>query len=119
MEQIQSKYIVIDHSNNTISLSKKPESLRFRPITDEVFENATIVFNDNNSITLEGDCWQYGLELHDIYPSELPYKVHPNYIEKTRFRKKDIVRAGWHRKADNVHTKIILNNFKIIQDENR
>ena len=49
MEQIQSKYIVIDHSNNTISLSKKPESLRFRPITDEVFENATIVFNDNNS----------------------------------------------------------------------
>ena len=39
-----------------------------------------------------------GLEFHDVYPSELEYEVDPEYIEKTRFRKRDVVRHGWHKK---------------------
>lgn len=118
MEQIQSKYIIVE-CGYTLRLWKDEEALTHKPSSSEVFENATIVFNDNNTITLEGDCWQYGFELYDVYPSELPYKVHPQYIEKTRFRKKDIVRAGWHRKADNVHKKIILSKYSIVETDKK
>lgn len=117
MENIQSKYVVFNYYGNTLLILDNEEKVSCRPLCEDVFENATITFNENNSITLEGDCRAYGIEFHDVYPSELPYKVHPNSIEKTRFRKKDIVRAGWHRKLENVHRKIILNKYKIIEDK--
>jgi hypothetical protein len=115
MEKIQSKYVIFNHSDNSLTVLQDEEDLSFRPICDDVFENATIVFNDNNSITLEGDCWQYGLSLNDVYPSELSYEVHPKYIKKTRFLKKDIIRTGWHRKKDNIKTKVIMSKYKIIE----
>jgi hypothetical protein len=89
------------------------DSLSIAPLHEDMFENASIIFNDNGSITLEGDIWQFELEFHDCYPSELNYKVHPNYIDKTRFTKKDIVRSGWHRKLQNSHKKMIIKNYII------
>lgn len=118
MKQIQSNYIILEHGDTCyIRLIKDKEYIRHRPISEDVFENVTIIFNDNGSITIEGDCWQYGIEFTDVYPSELSYNVHPSYIDKTRFRKKDIVRAGWHRKLENIHKSIIVNKYAIIEDK--
>lgn len=54
------------------------------PLYEDLFENATITFNDSGTITIEGELVQWGLE----------YEVDPEYIEKTRFRKRDVVRHG-------------------------
>lgn len=85
------------------------------PLYEDLFENATITFNDSGTITIEGELVQWGIEFHDVYPSELEYEVDPEYIEKTRFRKRDIVRRGWHKKLKRDYRKLTLSNFVIIE----
>lgn len=112
MENINAKYIVL-HNSNHLFIKNESDNIHISPLFEEVFENASVIFNDNGSITLEGDLWDYGIELHDCYPSELNYEVHPDYIKKTWLTKKDIVRSGWHRKLYNKHKKIIIKNYII------
>ena len=84
------------------------------PIRETVLEDVTITFNENDSITMEGEEWQFGIEFHDEYPKYFDYEVHPKYIKKTRFRKKDIVRSGWHRKLNNEHKKVMITNYVLV-----
>ena len=115
MENITGKKIVLSYCNNSLRVYDHNDKVSIYPLDEQCFENASITFNDNGSITLEGDCWQFGINFHDEYPENIEYKVHPSYITKTMFRHKDIVRAGWHRKLENKHKKIILNKYMIIQ----
>ena len=112
MENISSKYIRYSYPNHLFIIGEN-DNLSLSPLNEEMFENASIVFNDNGSITLEGDVWEFGISFSDCYPSELDYEVHPNYIGKTKFTHKDIVRSGWHRKLNNSHQKIIIKNYII------
>ena len=113
METIESKFILFDR-NKTLTLLKDAP-LSIFPLHQTVFEDATIEFNDNGSITLTGDEWQFGISFHDESPSNFDYEVHPNYITKTSFRKKDVVRSGWHRKLKNERKKLIIGDY-IIKD---
>ena len=115
MENIKAKNIRLTYGSNILYVFKDDEEVSLRPIDEEMFENATISFNENGSITLEGDCWKFGILFDSEYPKNIDYEVHPSYIEKTRFRHKDIVRAGWHRKLKNEHRKLIFNKYMIIQ----
>ena len=112
MENINAKYIRYSYPNHLFIIGEN-DNLSLSPLNEEMFENASIVFNDNGSITLEGDVWEFGIQFHDCYPSELDYEVHPKYINKTWLTKKDIVRSGWHRKLHNQHQKIIIKNYII------
>ena len=112
MENISVKYIIYQDPNHLFIIGEN-DDLRLSPLHEEMFENASIVFNDNGSITLEGDVWEFELLFNDCYPSELDYEVHPSYISKTKFTHKDIVRSGWHRKLNNSHKKIIIKNYII------
>ena len=112
MENITAKYIRYSYPNHLFIIGEN-DNLSLSPLNEDMFENASIVYNDNGSITLEGDTWEYGFELHDCYPDELDYEVHPNYISKTWLRNKDIIRSGWHRKLHNKHQKIIIKNYII------
>lgn len=113
METIKSKYAILTYKGRITCCKDKPTHCS--PLLEEVYENVTIMFNDNNSITLDGDCWQWGIEIHDEYLKYFDYEVHPNYIKLTKFRKKPIIRSGWHRKKDSKHKTIIMNNYKIIK----
>jgi hypothetical protein len=115
MENIKSKYVVWNHPKTLVLYNDTPNG-GIHPLCEEMFENAVIEFNDNGTITLKGDMWQFGIEFHDEYPHNLGYEVHPQYIKKTRFRKKDIVRPGWHRKKDNIYKEIIIKDFIIEKD---
>lgn len=112
MENILAKYIRLHNSNHLFIIGENDE-LSLSPLYDTMFENASITFNDNGSITLEGDVWEFEIIFNDCYPSELDYEVHPTYIKQTRFTHKDIVRSGWHRKLNNSHKKIIIKNYII------
>ena len=114
MEDIWSKYIVYTQKEGCNVLKLYSEVPSIHPLYDKLLENARIQFNDNNSITVEGEEWQYGIEFHDECPSNFDYEIHPSSITKTRFRKKDIVRSGWHRKMENKHFKMITNKYNII-----
>lgn len=116
MEDINSKYIKWIYPKRFILIDNK-DGLDIYPLNESVFENAKIHFNDNGSITLIGDMWQFGISFYDVYPEELDYTVHPNYISKTRFRKKDIVRSGWHRKLYDIYKEIIIKDY-IIESSN-
>ena len=113
MKNIFSKFIVWDCSSNTIYLSDKKPSIS--PAREELWEDVDIIYNDNGSITIEGTAYDYGICFHSVYPSELDYKVHPKYISKTRFTKKDIIHPGWHLKEKTIHKKIITDKYTIIQ----
>ena len=113
METIKSKFVIWSISNNRIKLCD--QNYGHHPFSEKIWEDVTITFNDNDSITMEGDEFQYGFELHDEYLKEFDYKVHPDYIDKTKFTKMDIVRRGWHRKLENKHKKVIMKNYTIIQ----
>ena len=117
METIKSRYAIIT-TDKCISLyNDKTQLPNISPLWEDVFENVTITFNDNNSITLDGDCWQWGIEFDDEYPNNFDYEVHPNYIKLTKFRKKPIVRHGWHRKKNNKHITIIMSDYKIVKTQ--
>lgn len=116
MKQIKSNYAIVNNDDDKIYLYDD-EVFNFRPLYAEVFENVTITLEDNgNTMIMEGDKRQYDITFHDVYPSELNEKVHPDYIEKTRFTKKDIVRSGWYRLTENKHKTIISNHYTIIKD---
>ena len=117
METKKAKFAVVNTTPGDKSCCIKLTNERpsIQPLFDSLYEDAEIVFNDNNSITLTGNKWQFGIEFQDVYPSELDYEVHPNYIELTKFRKKPIVRHGWHRKAENKFEKITFSNYQIIE----
>lgn len=106
------KNVVYNHDRHEIRCNETELS----PLYEDLIENATITFNHDGTITLEGDCVEWGVLLYDIHPSELDYEVDPKYIEKTRFLKRDIVRAGWHRKVEKKPIKITLNDFVIIEN---
>ena len=109
-----SKYAVIN--NETIRLYNDKDKVSHHPLLESVMEDVSITFNDNGSINLEGDEWQFDVCFHDEYPKYFDYEIHPDYIEKTRFRKRDIVRCGWHRKLENKHKIITMSHYKIIQE---
>ena len=111
-KELTSKYAVIN--NETISLYSDIDKVSHHPLFENVMEDVTIQFNDNGSIKLEGYEWQFGICFHDEYPENFEYEIHPDYIEKTRFRKRDIVRNGWHRKKENKHKVIILSHYNIV-----
>lgn len=113
MENIFSKFIVWDCPSHTIYLSDKEQSIS--PIREELWKDVDIIYNDNGSITMEGTAYDYGICFHSVYPSELDYKVHPKYISKTIFTKRDIIRPGWHLKEKTIHKKIITDKYTIIQ----
>lgn len=112
MENIKAKYIIYN-SPNQLEIIQEGEHPEIYPLHEEVFENASIIFNDNQSITLEGDVWDFGFLCESHSPSDLKYEVHPKYIKKRCFTKKDVIRPGWHRKLHNQHQKIIIKNYII------
>ena len=95
------KSLVYNHDRYEIQCNETS----LHPLYEDLFENATITFNDSGTITIEGELVQWGLE----------YKVDPEYIEKTRFRKRDVVRHGWHKKLKKDYCKLTLSNFVIIE----
>ena len=114
MEEIKAKYAVYHRSSGKITLSDDTSKLKaINPLWEDELENVTIKFNDNGSVTIEADAVLYDISFHDVYPENLDYKVHPEYISKTKFRKRDIVRAGWHRKLEMGHKKITINKYII------
>lgn len=112
METIKSKYAVFSSNTKHIYLYNN-DDFSISPLYDYAFENVTITFNDNNSITLEGDERQYSLSLEDFNPSKSEHKIHPSSITQTHFRKRDVVCSGWYRLMNNVHKKLIINNYII------
>lgn len=117
MENIIAKHVVFTYPNMIKVISDKNDNVSCRPFFEDIVENATITFNNEGNITIEGDFWQFGFFPYDEYLSNIEYQVHPDYIEKTRFLKKDIVRVGWHRKLENKHKSIIVTNYTIIKEE--
>ena len=114
MKDIKAKYAVYHRTSGKITLSNDDSKLRaINPLYEDELENVKITFNDNGSITIDADAVCYGIFFHDEYPENLSYKIHPGYITKTRFRKRDIVRAGWHRKLEKEHKKITINKYII------
>lgn len=105
------KSVVYNYNSHEIQCNKTS----CYPSREDIIENATITFNDNGTIILEGECINWGIELHDVHPSELDYEVDPKYIKKTYFLKKDIIRPGWHKKVKRTPIKITLSNFVIIE----
>lgn len=114
MEDINSKFVVHSLENGCNTLKLYEEIPQIHPLYENILECVTIHFNDNGSITIEGEMWQYGIEFHDEHPSNFDYEIHPSSITQTRFRKKDVVRSGWHRKMENKHFKMITNKYNII-----
>jgi hypothetical protein len=105
------KTVVVNYGNcNTVICGKTS----CRPLYEVLFENATLTFV-NGTLTIEGDCVEFGIEFNDHHPSYFEYDIEPYYIEKTRFLKRDVVRAGWHKKKERVHKKVTVNNFCIIE----
>lgn len=111
MEEIRSKYALI--TGDYIHLYNDYNNIPGVGISDDLVEDVTITFNENGSVTIEGELWKYFFSWDDVKPQDLDYKVHPDYIKKTFFGKKDIVRKGWHRGLKNEHCKIIMNKYKI------
>ena len=114
MDNMKFSFAKVSKDGEVQCYKEQPHTVFLSPLSEYVFENVTITFNDNNSITVDGDCWQYGLTSHDEYPNKFDYEIHPDYIELTKFRKKPIVRSGWHRKKENHHKNIILNKYSIV-----
>lgn len=114
MEDIKSKYVLWGLDSNRIELFDDSKRISVQPIRETVMEDVTITFNENGSITMEGEQWQFGIDFEDEYPENFNYEIHPNYIKKTRFRKKDIVRSGWHRKLHNKHKKVMITDYVIV-----
>ena len=116
MRTIKSNFATVSRNyEKLITLYDNKSEVVCQPLFESVYENVEIVFNDNGSITLTGDEWQFGIEFHDVYPSELDYEVHPDYIKLTKFRKKQIVQHGWHRKLNNEKRIITMTNYKLIE----
>lgn len=113
MKIIHAKFVLWSRKSNIIKTYQTEPS--FSPLYDHVLEDVTITLNENGIVTMEGDEILYGISFHDESPEHFDYKIHPSYIEKTRFRKKDVVRAGWHRKLDKEHKKITLSKYTIIE----
>lgn len=113
MNVIHAKFVLWNVKSNTIRTYQTGPSIY--PLYDHKLEDVTIILNQNGSVTMEGDEILYGISFHDESPEHFDYKIHPSWIEKTRFRKKDVVRAGWHRKLDKEHKKITLSKYTIIQ----
>ena len=107
MKDIQSKYVIYSYyeGHKMVLTNDTPD---IQPLFEHVIENATIHFNDDHTIVLEGDEWQFGICFEDTYPSKFDYEIAPEYISKTWFTKKDIVRSGWHRKLHNKHIRIVF-----------
>ena len=113
MEDIKSDFVVI--SGNKIKLFTKSDERIIQPLYDDIFENVTIHFNENGSITLYADEIEYDFLFRDTYPEDLDYEVDESEISKTWFRKKPIVRTGWHRKLKTKPIEYIINNYIIIK----
>ena len=111
MERKNYESLVINYDKNLIKCNEK-ECI---PLTEDIFTNATITFNDNHSVTVEGEVIQFGFEFHDISPDELDYEVEPSYIKKTLILHRPIIRAGWHRKVNTEHKKVTLSHYTIVE----
>ena len=81
----------------------------------DVFENASVTLNGDGTLTVEGDRVEYGFSMHDVSPSEIPYGVHPDWIGRTRLLKREVVRAGWHRKKDTVRSRVTMASFILVE----
>ena len=113
MEDIKSDFVVI--TNNKIKLFSESDECSVQPLYDDIFENVTIHFNDNGSITLYADKIEYEFLFEDTYPENLDYEIDESEISKTWFRKRPIVRTGWHRKLKTKPIEYIINNYIIIK----
>ena len=112
MESINAKFAVVRRGDGYIRLFDE-KNFSHDPLYEDVFENVSITFNDNRSITLEGDEQQYKFTLDDMLLSEMEDKPHPSYIKLTRFTKKEVIRRGWYRLADNIHKTLIISRYVI------
>ena len=112
MENINSKFAVYRHSDGYIRLFDE-DTFSHSPLYEYVFENVTITFNDNRSITLEGDEQQYSITFDDIFVTKMEDKPHPSYVKRTRFTNKEVVRSGWYRLAENIHKTLIISKYVI------
>ncbi len=92
MEDIKSDFVLI--TDNKIKLFSKSDEWSIQPLYDDFFENATIHFNENGSVTLCADKIEYDFLFRDTYPEDLDYEVDESEISKTWFSKKPIVRTG-------------------------
>ena len=119
MENFNSKYAIINITNGNnamIQLYNDKKELNYSPLYDEVFENVSFTFNENDVLTINGDVWEFGISFNDCKPESFDYEIHPDYIRSTRVRCKPIVRSGWHRKLKNKHKTLIVNNYIISKD---
>ena len=113
MESINSKFAVVQRGDCCYIRLFDEKKFSHSPLNEDVFENVSIIFNANNSITLEGDKRQYDFAFDDILLSEMEDKPHPSYIKLTRFTKKEVIRRGWYRLANNIHKTLIISRYVI------
>ena len=116
MEKITSKYAVVIYEKGYTKIKlfdttqKHPE---IHPLYETLFENVTLTFDDNNMLTLIGEEWQYEVAFHDFYPSEIEDEVDQEYVDKTFFTKRDIIRSGWYRLKNNIRKELIITHYVI------
>lgn len=116
MEKITSKYAVVTYEKGYTKIKlydTTQEHPEIHPLYETLFENVTLTIDDNNMLTLIGEQWQYEVAFHDFYPSEIEDEVDEEYIRKTFFTKRDIIRAGWYRLKNNISKELIITHFVI------
>lgn len=116
MQKITSKYAVVTYEKGYTKIKlydTTQEHPEIYPIYETVFEDATLTIDDNNMLTLIGGERQYRLTNHDFYPSEIEDEVNQEYIHKTFFTKRDIIRRGWYRLKNNIRKELIITHFVI------
>lgn len=113
MESINSNFAVVQRGDCCYIRLFDEKNFSHSPLNESIFENVSITFNANQSITLEGDERQYDFAVDDILLSEMEDKPHPSYIKLTRFTKKEVIRSGWYRLADNKHKTLIISKYII------